>query len=289
MSINGFINVLKPPGMTSHDVVSCLRRIYGTKKIGHAGTLDPAAAGVLPVAVGNATRLLEYMGNTDKRYRAEVLLGLSTDTDDDTGNILERTLFTMPPQEKITTALLGFYGDIMQTPSVYSAIKINGRKACDLARSHIDVVIPPRSIHIYELVLRQIFTDKFCIDVHCSKGTYIRSLCVDIGKSLEIPATMGFLIRTAVGSFSLADSHTLEEIANNPLQSLQGVNILLNYIPGCAVDELAIANFRQGKKIKHDGSQKDGMAVLVYNDVDFAGIGIISENGQYIAPHKVLN
>ncbi len=288
MSINGFINVLKPPGMTSHDVVSYMRRIYKTKKIGHAGTLDPAAAGVLPIAIGYATRLLEYITDVDKSYRAEVLLGLSTDTDDYTGKVLKRENFSMPLEIDIKNILAEFCGEIAQVPPIYSAIKIDGHKAYDLARKSIAVDIPPRMIRIHDISLLQCRNDSFRIDVHCSKGTYIRTLCADIGKKLQIPAVMGFLIRTAVGSFELANASTLEEIAENPLAALHNANTILSQVDSYEINEQDTADFRQGKKILYTGTQKDETAILIQSNNTIAGIGKVSENGKYIAPHKVF-
>lgn len=291
MSINGFINVLKPPGMTSHDVVSLMRRIYRTKKIGHAGTLDPAAAGVLPIAIGYATRLLEYMADTDKKYRAEVKLGLSTDTGDYTGTILKQEEFSMPPADKVKKVLMDFCGDIMQAPPVYSAIKINGQKACDLARHNIEVKLEPRHIKIHDIVFLRSLEDGFSMDVHCSKGTYIRSLCTDIGEKLAIPATMGFLLRTAVGKFKLAEASTIEELAQNPLAAVQGIDILLDQMEEYNVDSEILSAFRQGRKIAYNGSKKynDGTVLLIHSDAVFAGIGKISDAGASVIPHKVFN
>lgn len=211
---DGFINVLKPPGMTSHDIVGYIRRLLKLKKVGHAGTLDPGAAGVLPVAVGRATRLIEYITDVDKTYRAEVLFGMATDSGDELGNPVEKMEnFILPSEEKLTAILHEFTGEITQIPPVYSAIKIQGRRACDLARQNIIVDIPERRITIYRLGLLEKRDRTLLIDIDCSKGTYIRTLCADIGKKLQIPATMSFLLRTRVGEFNIAEAHTLEELA----------------------------------------------------------------------------
>ena len=210
---DGFINVLKPPGMTSHDVVGAVRRLLKLKKVGHAGTLDPGAAGVLPVAVGKATRLIEYISDVDKSYRAELVFGLSTDSGDDLGKPIEiQSDFVMPSKQEIQDVFVSLTGEIVQIPPIYSAIKVNGQRACDLARKNIDVKIPERRVHIYEINLLERREKTITFDVKCSKGTYIRTLCADIGKKLGIPATMSFLLRTRVGSFELADAVTLEEM-----------------------------------------------------------------------------
>ncbi|MDQ0203451.1 tRNA pseudouridine(55) synthase TruB [Pectinatus haikarae] len=289
MPINGFVNVLKPPGMTSHDVISCMRRIYRTKKIGHAGTLDPAAAGVLPVAVGHATRLLEYMADTDKSYRAEVVLGIGTDTDDDTGSILRQENFIMPETALLKTVLKSFCGEIMQVPPAYSAIKINGQKAYELARQNIEVKIAPRRINIYGIELLGCMENGFSMDVDCSKGTYIRSLCADIGKALNIPAVMGFLLRTRAGAFRLAEANTLEELSQDPAAFVQGMDILRGTMETCDINDEMLADFYQGRKIEYNGEINDGTALLIYCGDIFAGIGKVSDGGAAIAPHKVFN
>ncbi|MCI7478013.1 MAG: tRNA pseudouridine(55) synthase TruB, partial [Selenomonadales bacterium] len=218
--INGFINVLKPPGMTSHDIVGFIRYNLHMKQVGHAGTLDPGAAGVLPVAVGKATRLIEYLSDAGKSYRAEILLGYETDSGDDTGKVLNKDLdFIMPDEETVLKALEEFKGEITQVPPAHSAIKINGQRACDLLRRGIEVEIPSRQVVIHKLELLGIKDDRNCggtanilIDADCSKGTYIRSLCADIGAKLGIPATMSFLVRTRVGDFPLEKAYSIEEI-----------------------------------------------------------------------------
>lgn len=179
---SGLINVLKPPGMTSHDVVSFIRRTYHLKRVGHAGTLDPAASGVLPVALGSATRLLEYMTDTDKSYRVELTIGYETDTGDDTGAILNNAVCVMPVKTEIEKVLSSFIGTIEQIPPMYSAIKIQGKKLYELARAGITVERQPRIITIHNITLLHIDDTRILFDVTCSKGTYIRSLCSDIGK-----------------------------------------------------------------------------------------------------------
>ena len=222
---DGFININKPAGMTSHDVVNKLRRILGTKKVGHAGTLDPFATGVLPIAVGRATKFLEYLSNFDKSYRAEILFGIETDTGDLTGNVIDvndlrsEERGASASEEAITTLSLAelndtikhFHGTIKQTPPKYSAIKINGRKAYELARKNIDFELPSREVSIYKIEIVELGENTLTIDVDCSKGTYIRTLAVDIGHSLGIPATLKNLQRTRFGDFSIDNATILEE------------------------------------------------------------------------------
>ena len=212
MALSGFINLLKPPGMSSHDVVGFVRKVLQEKRVGHAGTLDPAAAGVLPVAVGQAARLIEYLEITDKAYRAEIRLGISTDSGDDTGEVLARQAFEMPAPAAVETALAKFRGPILQVPPAHSAIKIRGRKACDLLRQGEQVAIPPRGVTIYKLELLSFWQQGFRLEVECSKGTYIRTLCHDIGQALGCGGAMSSLRRVSCGRFGIAQAHTLDEI-----------------------------------------------------------------------------
>ena len=214
--MDGFINVLKPTGLSSHDVVDIVRRIFKQKRVGHAGTLDPAAAGILPVALGRAARLVEYMENADKSYRAEIAFGYATDTGDVYGDVIESIPCPVLPLEEELRRVLGkFVGEIEQTPPAYSAIKVGGQRAYDLVRQGAAVEIPTRTVRIdrLELVHADAAHARILVDVDCAKGTYIRSLCTDIGAVLGLPATMRFLLRTRVGGFMLADSYTLEELA----------------------------------------------------------------------------
>lgn len=214
--MDGFINVLKPTGLSSHDVVDIVRRIFKQKRVGHAGTLDPAAAGILPVALGRAARLVEYMEGADKSYRAEIAFGYATDTGDVYGEVVESVENPiLPSEEELRSVLLRFVGEIEQTPPAYSAIKVGGQRAYDLARQGAAVEMRSRTVRIdrLELVHADAAHARILVDVDCAKGTYIRALCTDIGAALGLPATMRFLLRTRVGAFVLADSYTLEELA----------------------------------------------------------------------------
>ena len=164
--MDGFVNFLKPPGMTSHDAVGYVRRQLGEKKVGHAGTLDPGAAGVLPIAVGRATRLIEYLDSVEKAYRAELVFGFSTDSGDDSGSVVERAeSFAMPEREQLLEAFHAFTGTITQVPPAHSAIKINGRRACDLLREGRQVEIPSRQVQIHSLKLLQAGKNHIAFDV----------------------------------------------------------------------------------------------------------------------------
>ena len=211
--MDGIINVNKPTGMTSHDVVYRLRHILGVKKIGHTGTLDPDASGVLPMCVGKATKLADYLTATDKQYRAELSLGAFTDTQDASGEVLER--FDVNVTEKqMRDVLCEFVGEIEQIPPMYSAIKINGKKLYELAREGKTVERTPRRITVRGITLEKFDAaqGKAVMTVDCSKGTYIRTLCNDIGARLGCGGYMSALERTRSGRFSIEDAYTLERI-----------------------------------------------------------------------------
>lgn len=289
MSTSGFINVLKPTGMTSHDVVSFIRRTYGLKKVGHAGTLDPAAAGVLPIALGSATRLIEYITDADKGYRAELTFGYKTDSGDDMGEVIEQiNNFKIPSQQEIDTVLKQFIGRIQQVPPMYSAIKVNGQKLYELARQGKSIEVPTRLVEISTIKMINNSGEKLLFDVTCSKGTYIRTLCMDIGAKLNLPATMSFLIRTRVGKFTLQEAVTLEEIAADPQKALQNVHSVLNFMPKVILTKEHSLAFSHGQIIKIEQLIKNSV-IAVYNENENL-IGIGSNVGQsLLKPVKVFN
>lgn len=211
---NGVINVYKEPGYTSHDVVARLRGILKQKKIGHTGTLDPAAEGVLPVCLGAGTRLCDMLADRTKTYEAVLLLGVCTDTQDTTGTILaekKEEAGQLDP-ERVKEVILNFKGDYDQVPPMYSALKVDGKKLCDLARAGKEVERKARRVHIFEISVEKMELPRVHIRVTCSKGTYIRTLCDDIGKLLGVGGCMEHLLRTRVGRFSVEESLTLDEI-----------------------------------------------------------------------------
>lgn len=211
---HGIINVYKEPGYTSHDVVARLRGILKQKKIGHTGTLDPVAEGVLPVCLGMGTRLCDMLADRTKTYEAVLLLGCSTDTQDTTGTILavnrEKAL-TLDPKEA-EKVILGFKGDYDQIPPMYSALKVNGKKLCDLARAGKEVERKARRVQILEISILKMELPRVFIRVTCSKGTYIRTLCDDIGRELGTGGCMEHLLRTRVDRFGVEDSLKLDDI-----------------------------------------------------------------------------
>ena len=207
----GVIVINKHEGVTSHRIVQILRRLYDTPRIGHTGTLDPMATGVLPILVGRAVKASDFLVAEDKEYVAHMTLGLTTDTDDITGEVLT-TSENIPTESEVIQAALSFIGDIEQIPPMYSAIKVGGRKLVDLAREGITVERKSRNVTIKAIDIEKIDEKVYKMRIECSKGTYIRTLCHDIGEKLGCGAVMSALERTKSGSFTLAASHTVEEL-----------------------------------------------------------------------------
>ncbi|MBR4711424.1 MAG: tRNA pseudouridine(55) synthase TruB [Clostridia bacterium] len=209
--MNGFLNILKPPGMTSAAVVGAVKRLTGEKRVGHAGTLDPEAAGVLPVMIGQATRLFDYLVDKEKTYVAECAFGAATDTQDAQGTVLAEGA-GLPSAELVAAAAEKLTGDIAQRPGPYSAVKQNGRRLYELARAGVHAEAPLRTVHVERITLHgQTARGGWMMTVDCGRGTYIRSLCEDMGALCGCPAHMRFLLRTRSGAFTLDTAMTLEE------------------------------------------------------------------------------
>ena len=221
-NLTGFVNIIKPTGMTSSDVVLRVKKILKTKKVGHLGTLDPAASGVLPIAVGRGTKFFDYFLNKNKEYIAIVKFGIETDTLDSFGNIAGKTN-SVVTKDQIENVLSKFIGTIKQVPPKYSAIKINGKKACDLARDDVLFEIKPREITIFDIkLLKQIKENMFMFKVNCSAGTYIRTLFSDIAYAVGNVSTTPVIIRTKSGRFDIEKSITLDELEKtNKITSIQ--------------------------------------------------------------------
>ena len=211
--ISGVLNIYKEKGYTSHDVVAKLRGIIGQKKIGHTGTLDPDAVGVLPVCLGKATKLCDMLTDKNKTYETVMLLGKVTDTQDTSGATLSEHDTSTVDETAVRTAVLSFVGDYMQIPPMYSALKVNGKKLYELAREGIEIERKARPVQILEIQIRDINLPRVRMEVTCSKGTYIRTLCHDIGTKLGCGACMEELVRTKVSRFDIKDSLTLEQVA----------------------------------------------------------------------------
>ena len=299
--INGIIVINKEKGYTSHDVVARLRGILHTKKIGHTGTLDPMAEGVLPVCIGGATKLCETFTGHDKEYEAVMLLGSTYDTLDVTGQLLE-TREVMSTAEEIEAALKSFIGGYDQIPPMYSARKINGKKLYDLARSGITVERTPVFVNIYDISVLSIDLPRVRIKVKCGKGTYIRSLIDDAGKKLGCGAAMEALTRTKSGDFTLEGAHTLsdiEEAAKN--DKISDVIITLDkvfsdlpaYEPsGDLVKFVRNGNVLPGRKVRDAMSgkrPKEGDRIRVYDATGkLCGIYEYKIAGDIFKPYKMF-
>lgn len=274
--IDGIFNVLKPPGMTSHDVIAFLRRALNTKKVGHGGTLDPDAAGVLPVFTGTATRLLEFAVEGKKQYLVEVTLGKQTDTGDDSGNVVKEMPVPAFTEEALQKVLQGFLGKQKQLPPMYSAIKINGQKLYQLARKGVEVERELRDIEVYKLELLHFTESTLTLAVDCSKGTYIRVLGEDIATALGTCGTMSFLLRTQVGSYTLNASHTLQEIAADPTACVAQPVTAVAHLPKLVLTDNQAARITNGVRTTVAGIE-EGQYVLMSADEEFLGIGVCKE------------
>ena len=278
--MNGIILVDKPCGWTSHDVVGKLRGILRERRIGHSGTLDPMATGLLVVFAGRATRAVEFAEADSKEYIAGLRLGVSTDTQDTTGNVLN-TCEALPSKDELIAAANGFLGEISQIPPMYSAIKINGKKLYELARRGEIVERSPRKVTISKLEL--VGEDKcdYILDIHCSKGTYIRTLCSDIGDKLGCGGCMSSLRRVKAGVFSITQAHTMEQIqAAADLGGLDGIIIPVDTLftdkPNLTVNEFEGKKLRNGNTIKTESA--DGTYRVYSESGEFLLLAEVKDN-----------
>ena len=277
--MQGFINLFKEANFTSHDCVAKLRGLLRLKRIGHGGTLDPAATGVLPIALGRATRLLQYL-HPDKAYKATIRLGVVTETDDLEGEIISQTPEVKVSLEEVTEALKQFTGKLSQIPPKYSAIQVQGKRLYDLARRGETIEVPPRNVEVYKLeVLEWRSGDYPEIDVaiDCSTGTYIRAIARDLGTALGTGGTLAKLIRTQSAGFSLLDSLTFDELT---LQLQQGSfraiapSAVLQHLPRVTLISPLAQKWCQGQIVAGDEEVLSNCPVQVYlEDGDFLGIG----------------
>ena len=272
----GFLNIYKPVGITSHDVVAKLRKITGIKQIGHTGTLDPFAEGVLPVCIGKATRLIEYLKD-DKEYLATVQLGMSTTTYDKDGE----TVFTSDKkifEKDVVMALENFRGEILQTPPVYSAIKVKGKKRYEYARKGEAIEVQPRRVTIEKIELKSFNFDlqQAEILIKCTKGTYIRSIAQDLGQVLECGAHLRKLIRTQAGSFRIEDSIELRDDMNVSDNLINPVEIL-DY-PRYLVSNKELEKIRHGMPLINKNIEHGSIVILVYNKNEICAVGMAENN-----------
>ncbi|MZQ81542.1 tRNA pseudouridine(55) synthase TruB [Paenibacillus sp. 5J-6] len=304
MTLEGILPVWKPEGFTSHDVVAKVRGILGIKRIGHTGTLDPQVTGVLPLCIGRATRMVEYIQELPKEYEAIIRIGLSTDTEDMTGNVLEEVPLVQLEETVVREALLRFVGEIEQTPPMFSAVKVDGKRLYELAREGKEVERKSRKVTIHQLDILHMDLQQEHPEIHfrvsCSKGTYIRTLCVDIGKALGYPAVMKSLIRTSTGSIRKEQCLTFEQIKDLKAQGLlEGYMIpmdqAISHIPSVELSEQEATHAQQGKRIAMAESRIIGAAVgsqtllRAYSpDKRFLGLFEWQSASQILIPSKVF-
>ncbi len=288
--MNGLLVINKPSGKSSHGVVHAVRKITGEKRVGHAGTLDPMATGVLVVCLGQAVRVSEYLIDHDKKYRARVRLGVETDTYDATGEIVS-TCGVNVTAVQVATALHSFVGKISQVPPAHSAVQRGGVRAYKLARRGFAVELEPRAIEIYALEVRQLENDEVEFDVYCSKGTYLRSLAHDLGTKLGIGAHLSALTRLASGPFTLEQSLTLEEIeravAEGTLaRQLLPLDLALTQFPAVHLDPVAALAIRQGRFIPARGD----LTATLLRAYDEQGnlIALLERANSLLKPKKVF-
>lgn len=272
--MNGIVIVDKPQGWTSQDVTARLRRVFGTRRIGHGGTLDPMATGVLPVFVGRATRAVEFFEHAEKTYETVLLLGKKTDTQDVTGTVLEERAVDVT-ESQVEEVLTRFRGEIMQVPPMYSALKVNGQKLYELARKGKQVERQPRPVTVYELTVLSFENNRLSLRVRCSKGTYIRTLCEDIGQALGCLGCMEALRRTQAGEYRLEDAVALEALleSSTPESCLRGMDTMFAQYPAVKLT----AN--QEKRCRNGNSFTRPMPDGIYR--------AYGENGEFLMLAKV--
>ena len=292
--MNGIINLKKEAGMTSHDAVFKLRKILGTKKIGHGGTLDPDVVGVLPIAVGKATRMVEFMQDEGKVYEGEITLGYSTTTEDASGEVVAETPVLSPLNENLVNeAIASLTGPITQIPPMYSAVKVNGRKLYEYARAGQEVERPERQVTIYQFertspISYESELARFTFRVKCSKGTYIRTLSVDLGEKLGYAAHMSYLTRTSAAGLQLDDALTLSEIEEkvqageldflHPLEIGTG-DLVKVYLTPEQAEEVRFGRFIELEQTEKELAAFEGEKLLA----------ILEKRDQLYKPRKVFN
>ncbi len=294
--MNGVINLFKPRGMTSHDAVRILRKILNTSKIGHIGTLDPLASGVLPLCIGKATRIVEYLGDLDKEYIAELSLGIRTDTQDVEGKVIASS--DKKVDEKLIYSVMEKYkGDLSQIPPMYSALKYKGKKLYELAREGKIIERQARNIKIYDQEILDIQDGKSIVFyVRCSKGTYIRTLCDDIGMDLGTYGYMSYLIRTGVGNFKINDSYSIEYIRKIGMDNIEKILIpmdqALGHLDELIVEDIYYEKLLNGRMIEVSTSYIDKVNknLRIYCNGKFIGVGRLLNKSSilYLKMDKVL-
>ncbi|OXM84715.1 tRNA pseudouridine(55) synthase TruB [Paenibacillus rigui] len=295
-SLEGILPVWKPQGFTSHDVVAKVRRILKIKRIGHTGTLDPQVTGVLPLCIGRATRLVEYIQELPKEYEATLKIGFATDTEDAGGQVIERTEKQVElTEEQVRSTVLSFVGEIQQVPPMYSAVKVDGKRLYELARQGLEVERKSRTVTIHGIQILQMDLDQEYPEVRfrvqCSKGTYIRTLCVDIGKALGYPAVMSELVRTSTGSIRPEQCLTLEQIEQLQQQGMLADKLIpgeqaIAHMPSVHLNEMQTKKAFLGQKLivqppaeqRRDDADESGSKLYAAYGSDSRFIGIFEWN-----------
>ncbi len=286
----GLLNVNKPVGPTSHDIVAAVRRMLPRKtKVGHAGTLDPFADGVLVICVGSATRLAEYVQAQPKRYTAEITLGANSTTDDIQGEISQSDNITEPTKQAVVDALAKFVGEIQQIPPAHSAVHINGQRAYKLARAGEEVNLTARAVTIYDITLLEFNFPTIKLDIKCGSGTYIRSIARDIGVTLGVGGYCKALTRSAVGAFKLKNARTPQEL--DPTADLLPATLAVDNMSRITLQQSEADRLALGQRIRIDSSAKpDAAEVAVFDEAgELIALGTFIDDGLTLQPTKVLS
>jgi len=289
---DGVVNIMKPPGITSHDVVNRLRKVYHTKKVGHTGTLDPDALGVLPVCVGQATRLAEYLVDKEKEYRVMMKFGIATDTQDNSGQIIEQAELPELSRDQFVALTKRFIGEIEQIPPMYSAVKKDGQPLYKLARQGLIAEVEPRKVEIYDIQVLMYSQNAAMLNVRCGKGTYIRTLCVDLAKAAGSVGHMCYLMRNKSGQYHVDDAVRLDalEQSETPEQYLQPMNEVLSEVPLAIIESAEVKMRIQNglsQKIQFTQAMTEGDLAQVQDEKgNLLAVG--TWQNESFQPHKVF-
>ncbi len=294
-TVNGILLLDKPPGITSNKALQMVKRLFNARKAGHTGNLDPMASGVLPICLGEATKMSAFLLDADKRYRGTVKLGVRTSSADAEGDVIEQLPVPELQEQQIRDVLAQFSGEIEQIPPMYSALKHRGQPLYKLARQGVEIERKPRTVTIFKLELLQFTADELSIDVHCSKGTYVRTLAEDIGTALGSCAHLNSLVRTKAGPFKLGEAMTLEQLeaaaqqggAVLDQQLLPMENALLDW-PAVELPQEAAHYFRKGQPVFVPRISSTGWVRIYEGKERFLGVGTVLDDGR-VAPRRLLS